>query len=115
MPHLQNLSVLFHRFLIVAWTFLWKMRMINLTSPIWPGYSEGQFDVFICSHVLEHIPDDRKAMQELYRILKPRGYGIAMVPINLKVEMTLEDPSLQIPSRWKYFAQDDHVRMYAKE
>jgi SAM-dependent methyltransferase len=79
------------------------------------GYLEGQFDVFICSHVLEHIPDDRKAMLELYRVLKPGGTGIAMVPINLAVQTTLEDPAItDIPGRWKYFGQEDHVRMYAK-
>ncbi len=79
-------------------------------------YKDGQFDFFICSHVLEHIPDDIKAMQELYRIVKPGGEGITMVPINLQVEKTLEDPNCtDIPTRWKLFGQDDHVRMYAKE
>ena len=80
------------------------------------GYTDGQFDFFICSHVLEHIPDDRKALQELFRVLKPSGTGIAMVPINLGIERTLEDPSItDIAGRWKYFGQDDHVRMYAKK
>jgi SAM-dependent methyltransferase len=78
-------------------------------------YKEGQFDFFICSHVLEHIPDDRKAMKELYRILKPGGSSIIMVPLNLDEKETREDPSqTDISYRWKYFGQDDHVRSYSK-
>jgi SAM-dependent methyltransferase len=78
-------------------------------------YKDGQFDFFICSHVLEHIPDDIKAMEELYRILKSGGKGIAMVPINLGLDSTMEDPTCtDIPARWKLFGQHDHVRMYAK-
>lgn len=80
------------------------------------GYKNEQFDFFICSHILEHIPDDIQAMKELYRVLKKGGTGIAMVPINLQVEKTLEDPSCtDIPTRWKLYGQDDHIRMYAKQ
>ncbi len=79
------------------------------------SYKEGQFDFFICSHVLEHVPDDRKAMSELFRVLKKGGKGIAMVPINLGVEKTMEDPTItDVGGKWKYFGQGDHVRMYAK-
>lgn len=79
-------------------------------------YAQGQFDFFICSHVLEHIPDDLKAMAELYRVLKKGGKGIVMVPINLGLEKTLEDPTItDIATRWKLFGQDDHVRMYSKK
>ncbi len=78
-------------------------------------YEEGRFDVFICSHVLEHVPDDLKAMRELYRVLKPGGWGIAMVPICLTIEDTLEDASIQSEAdRWKYYGQNDHVRMYSR-
>ncbi|HEX4375444.1 MAG TPA: class I SAM-dependent methyltransferase [Puia sp.] len=78
-------------------------------------YKENQFDFFICSHVLEHIPDDVKAMTELYRVLKPGGKGIAMVPINLQLTETMEDPECtDIPTRWRLYGQDDHIRMYAK-
>jgi SAM-dependent methyltransferase len=79
-------------------------------------YKEGQFDFLVCSHVLEHIPDDRKAMKEMYRVLKPGGQAIMMVPINLGVDKTLEDPAhTSIEDRWKYYGQDDHVRMYSKQ
>ena len=79
-------------------------------------YDDDMYDFFICSHVLEHIPDDIKAMEELYRILKPGGRGIIMVPINLELTQTLEDPACNDAALcWKYFFQDDHVRMYAKK
>ncbi|MFB9862594.1 methyltransferase domain-containing protein [Rufibacter immobilis] len=78
-------------------------------------YPDNWFDIFVCSHVLEHVPDDRKAMQELYRVLKPGGWGIAMVPILLSLPETDEDPTLQdVQERWRRYGQDDHVRQYAK-
>jgi len=78
-------------------------------------YKDGQFDFFICSHVLEHIPDDIKSMQELYRILKKGGKGIAMVPINLGLDEIKEDPLCEdIAVRWREFGQDDHIRAYSK-
>lgn len=79
-------------------------------------YKNGQFDVFICSHVLEHIPDDVKAMHELHRILKPGGWGIAMVPINLGLTEVYENPEATTDEeRWKHFGQNDHVRFYSKQ
>lgn len=80
------------------------------------SYADGSFDAFICSHVLEHIPDDRKAMSELYRVLKPGGWGIAMVPISLKLKQIREDPTAQsVAERWRLFGQDDHVRVYTRD
>ena len=78
-------------------------------------YENGRFDIFICSHVLEHIKDDIKAMCELRRVLKPGGWGIAMVPITNAIEETYENDAITTDAdRWKYFGQDDHVRMYSK-
>lgn len=78
-------------------------------------YKDEQFDIFICSHMLEHVNDDIKAMKELYRIVKKGGYGITMVPIINGVEKTYEDLSIKDPQiRMKYFGQGDHVRLYGK-
>jgi SAM-dependent methyltransferase len=78
-------------------------------------YKDHQFDFFICSHVLEHVVDDRKALRELYRILKPGGRGILMVPIVLGLKEVDEDPSIvDAGERWRRFGQDDHVRIYSK-
>jgi len=78
-------------------------------------YEDNQFDFFICSHVLEHLEDDRKALRELYRILKPGRQGILMVPIVLGLEEIDEDPSVaDIAERWRRFGQYDHVRLYSK-
>jgi SAM-dependent methyltransferase len=78
-------------------------------------YGDESFDVFICSHVLEHVEDDRSAMRELHRVLRPGGWGIAMVPICLAIDECHEDPSIvDEAARWRHFAQGDHVRLYSK-
>ncbi len=80
-----------------------------------PGYANNSIDAFMCSHVLEHISNDRAAMRELYRILKQDGFGIVMVPLVVGNDETNEDPSVDSDSlRWKYYCQDDHVRLYGK-
>jgi SAM-dependent methyltransferase len=81
-----------------------------------PLYHDDSVDFFVCSHMLEHVGDDRKAMRELYRILKPGGQGILVVPIVLTLKEIDEDPSVTDPAeRWRRFGQDDHVRLYSKE
>lgn len=80
-------------------------------------YSNNSWDGIICSHILEHVPDDQKALNELYRILKPKGWAIIMVPIFLDVKETHEISNIDAAPedyRWKYFGQDDHLRMYSK-
>lgn len=79
-------------------------------------YGNNQFDFFICSHVLEHVQDDHKALSELYRILKPGGLGILMVPIILDLEEIDEDPfETDESEKWRRFGQHDHVRLYSRE
>ena len=64
-------------------------------------------DVIYCSHVLEHVTNDRKAMAEFFRILKPGGYAMLAVPVT--VEKTIEDPTITDPGeRHRLFGQYDH-------
>ena len=79
-------------------------------------YETDSFDIILCSHVLEHIEDDRKAMAELFRVLKPGGFAIVMVPIILTLKEDIETPEWTTESdRWKYYGQNDHVRIYSKK
>jgi SAM-dependent methyltransferase len=81
-----------------------------------PAYATDSVDLFICCHVLEHVSDDRKAMRELVRILRPGGRGIILVPIVVDLKEIDEDPAITDPrERWRRFGQDDHVRLYAKD
>jgi SAM-dependent methyltransferase len=74
------------------------------------------FDVILCNHVLEHIPNDTKAMQELYRVLKPGGWGIFQIPQDLKREKTFEDDTItDRKERARIFGQYDHVRIYGRD
>ena len=78
-------------------------------------YADRSVDFFLCSHILEHVPDDRKAMQELYRILRPGGFGIVMVPLVYGVEETQENPEINTDTlRWKHYGSGDHLRQFGK-
>ena len=72
------------------------------------------YDVWICSHVLEHVQDDRKAISELYRITKKGGYGLVLVPLDLNQTKTDEEWGQSVGECWRRFGQDDHCRKYAK-
>ena len=76
-------------------------------------FDDDSFDLIICNHVLEHIPDDKKAMSELYRVLKPKT-GIALLNVPIRNEpTTLEDPAINTPElRLKYYGWATHLRYY---
>jgi SAM-dependent methyltransferase len=77
-------------------------------------FEDESFDLFICSHILEHVESDDQAIKELYRITKCGGGGILMAPIIVGLEKTIEDPSVKDEAgRWRLFGQNDHVRLYA--
>lgn len=79
-------------------------------------FKDNSFDFIICNHVLEHIPDDTKAMQELYRVLAPAGTAIVQVPYDAKREITFEDNTITDQSeRTRIFGQYDHLRVYGMD
>jgi len=79
-------------------------------------FEEASFDFILCNHVLEHIPEDLKAMQELYRILRPGGMAILQIPQDLSREITFQDDSIVDPAkRAQIFGQYDHVRIYGRD
>lgn len=79
-------------------------------------FEDESYDFFICSHVLEHVESDDKAISELYRITDKGGSGILMAPIILDLKKTIEDPTITDEAgRWRHFGQNDHVRLYAHD
>ena len=79
-------------------------------------FKDNEFDYIFCNHVLEHIPDDNKAMSELFRVLAPNGIGIFQIPQDLSREFTFEDDSVTDPKeRATIFGQYDHVRVYGRD
>ncbi len=88
------------------------MVKLDVTAIDLPNES---FDVILCNHVLEHIPDDRLAMSEILRVLKPGGWAVLQVPIALNLETTIEDPSCNDEQeRLRRFGQIDHFRVYSR-
>lgn len=87
------------------------MQAMDVTALTFPNET---FDAVVCNHVLEHVPNDRAAMAEIYRVLKPGGWASLQVPI--KGDMTTEDPSVTDPAeRQRMYGQEDHVRQYGRD
>ena len=79
-------------------------------------FPDGEFDVIFCNHILEHVDDDRRAMREMYRVMRPGGWGIMLSPVNMERETTYEDPSITDPAeRERHFGQKDHLRDYGRD
>jgi SAM-dependent methyltransferase len=77
---------------------------------------DGACDAVLCSHVLEHVPDDGAAMRELRRVTAPGGWCVVMVPLDTDAAATYEDPSIVTPeAREAAFLQHDHVRRYGRD
>lgn len=75
-------------------------------------FLSGAFDAALCIHVLEHIDDDRGAMRELFRVLKPGGWAVVSVPVRMD-RKTLEDPGITTPeARERAYGETAHVRLY---
>jgi len=102
----------------------WKYTTTDLHSPLADvkadicalPFEDNSYDLILCNHVLEHIPNDLKAMSELYRVLKKGGTLIAQVPLDENRTTTFEDNSItDRKERTKVFGQYDHVRVYGKD
>ncbi|WP_109851699.1 class I SAM-dependent methyltransferase [Aquimarina sp. AU58] len=79
-------------------------------------FIDNEYDIIFCNHVLEHIPDDTTAMQEIFRVLKPGGMAILQIPQDLNRDVTFEDNSITDPQeRARIFGQYDHVRVYGRD
>jgi SAM-dependent methyltransferase len=79
-------------------------------------FDADHFDVILCNHVLEHVPNDHQAMAELYRVLKPGGWAILQSPVDAGRDRTFEDPTVKSPQeRERLFGQRDHVRVYGRD
>ncbi len=87
-----------------------KIKKVDITNiPL----EDNSIDFILCNHVLEHIPNDKLAMQELYRVLIFEGSGIFQVPIDYQLQTTYEDSSITTPlGRENAFGQNDHFRKY---
>ena len=84
-----------------------RMDITNIPFP------DNSFDIVYCSHVMEHVVEDRKAFKEFYRVLAPNGWAIFLVPIKMDQRTDEDHPSVASPKeREKRFGQSDHVRMY---
>lgn len=102
----------------------WNYTTADLYSPLADikadicalPFEEHSFDLILCNHVLEHISDDTKAMQELFRVLRKGGTLIAQVPLDEKKEKSFEDDSItDRKERTRLFGQYDHVRVYGRD
>lgn len=90
--------------------YVHNMNVLNLP------FGDDFFDLIICNHLLEHVPDDSDAMRELLRVLKPDGKAILQVPISKNTYRTIENPKITTPrERKKAFGQMDHVRIYGQD
>ncbi len=79
-------------------------------------FAAESFDFVICSHVMEHVNDDVKAMGEIFRVLKIGGEAIIMAPILRNFDGVDEDPTCHnVAERWNRFGQDDHIRLYSQK
>lgn len=79
-------------------------------------FADATFDVVLCNHVLEHVLDDEQAMSELFRVLRPGGWAVLQVPVDLHRAQTFEDAAIVSPQdRERWFLQKDHVRIYGRD
>ena len=80
------------------------------------NFKDQSVDGIICVHVLEHVLDDKKALEEFFRVLKQNSWALVLVPYDKNKKKTYEDSSIVTPAeRFKNFGQTDHVRIYCTD
>ncbi len=78
--------------------------------------ADESFDVIFCNHIMEHVEDDRRAMSELYRVMRRGGWGVILSPVELTRATTFEDDSITDEAeRTRIFGQYDHRRVYGRD
>jgi len=79
-------------------------------------FKDNTFEVVFCNHVMEHVENDIKAMQEIFRVMKPNAWAIIQSPMDMSLDSTFEDANITSPQeRERFFGQSDHLRMYGKD
>ena len=79
-------------------------------------FDDSAFDVVICNHILEHVPDDHKALSEINRVLRHGGLAILQTPFSSLLEKTFEDNGIVTDRcRLVAYGQEDHIRLYGKD
>ncbi len=77
-------------------------------------FGDERFDVVLCNHVMQYVPDDRKGFREMYRVLKPGGFAIIQVGLALDLAETYQVEGLEInrANTIKHYGHSDCVRLY---
>lgn len=79
-------------------------------------FADASFDLLIANHVLEHVDDDLRALQEIHRVLKPGGKAVLQTPYSRRLRRTWEDPGIDDgAARLQAYGQADHVRLYGRD
>jgi SAM-dependent methyltransferase len=79
-------------------------------------FADNSFDVIFCNHILEHVADDITAMSEMYRVMRPEGWGVMLSPVDEAHATTFEDDTITDPAeRTRIFGQYDHRRVYGRD
>ena len=87
-----------------------RIDMLNI------GFESESFDLVIANHVLEHVPDEARALDEIYRVLRKGGHAILQTPYSGVLEKTWSDPGIASDeARLQAYGQEDHVRLFGKD
>jgi SAM-dependent methyltransferase len=93
-----------------------KRADLRLDISSMPGVESDTYDLVLASDVLEHVPQDIRAMREIYRVLRARGHAILTVPQKDNLAETNEDASIETPEeRERAYGQSDHLRIYGDD